>query len=358
MFLPTRKSITISIIILLLNQTTTLVSSKCTCDDNSNDNNNVSEALKYKLIAMTTTLVASIIGVCLPIMAKNYRYLNPENDFYFLVKSFAAGVILATGFIHILHDAFENLTNPCIGEKPWGLFPFSGFVAMLAAIGTLIMEALLTGYHKRSELMKAQPLEDEDEEVHHHHHGAGGGNVLNPALPSSNRLDSPEDSPDHLRNSIVSQILELAIVAHSIIVGVSLGVSQSPNTIKPLVAALSFHQCFEGMGLGACISQAQFKNYTVVIMVLFFCFTIPTGIGVGIGISKIYNEGSPKALIVEGILLSASAGILIYMALVDLLASDFMNPKMLRSLRLQLAAILALLVGVICMSLLVLWEGP
>ncbi|MED6183780.1 hypothetical protein PIB30_040907 [Stylosanthes scabra] len=347
MFLSSsRKSISISItiILLLLNQTTTtLVSSKCTCDDNSqassnNNNNNVSEALKYKLIAMATTLVASIIGVCLPIMAKNYRYLNPENDLYFLVKSFAAGVILATGFIHILHDAFENLTSPCISEKPWGLFPFSGFVAMVAAIGTLIMEALVTGYHKRTELIKAQPLEDEDEGVNHHH---------------NNGLDSP----DHLRNTIVSQILELAIVAHSIIVGVSLGVSQSPNTIKPLVAALSFHQCFEGMGLGACISQAQFKYHTVVIMVLFFCLTIPTGIGVGIGISKIYNEGSPKALIVEGLLLSASAGILIYMALVDLLASDFMNPKMLRSLRLQLAAILALLVGVTCMSLLVLWEG-
>ncbi|MED6211289.1 hypothetical protein PIB30_072278 [Stylosanthes scabra] len=342
-----RKSIAISItiiLLLLLNQTTTtLVSSKCTCDDNSSqassNNNNVSEALKYKLIAMATTLVASIIGVCLPIMAKNYRYLNPENDLYLLVKSFAAGVILATGFIHILHDAFENLTSPCISEKPWGLFPFSGFVAMVAAIGTLIMEALVTGYHKRSELIKAQPLEDEDEGVHHHHNNNG------------------LDSPDHLRNTIVSQILELAIVAHSIIVGVSLGVSQSPNTIKPLVTALSFHQCFEGMGLGACISQAQFKYHTVVIMVLFFCLTIPTGIGVGIGISKIYNEGSPKALIVEGLLLSASAGILIYMALVDLLASDFMNPKMLRSLRLQLSAILALLVGVTCMSLLVFWEG-
>ena len=91
-------------------------------------------------------------------------------------------------------------------------------------------------------------------------------------------------------------------------------------------------------------------------MVLFFCLTIPTGIGVGIGISKIYHEGSPKAIIVEGLLLSASAGILIYMALVDLLATDFMNPKMLRSFRLQLGASFALLVGLACMSLLVLWE--
>lgn len=42
---------------------------------------------------------------------------------------------------------------------------------------------------------------------------------------------------------------------HSVIIGVSLGASESPKTIKPLVAALTFHQFFEGMGLGGCICQ-------------------------------------------------------------------------------------------------------
>ena len=51
------------------------------------------------------------------------------------------------------------------------------------------------------------------------------------------------------------QILELGIVVHSVIIGMSLGASESAKTIKPLVAALSFHQFFEGMGLGGCISQ-------------------------------------------------------------------------------------------------------
>uniref|UniRef100_A0A453SPH5 Uncharacterized protein n=1 Tax=Aegilops tauschii subsp. strangulata TaxID=200361 RepID=A0A453SPH5_AEGTS len=53
------------------------------------------------------------------------------------------------------------------------------------------------------------------------------------------------------------KILELGIVSHSVIIGLSLGVSQSPCTIKPLVAALSFHQFFEGFALGDCISQVN-----------------------------------------------------------------------------------------------------
>jgi hypothetical protein len=53
------------------------------------------------------------------------------------------------------------------------------------------------------------------------------------------------------------QVLEMGIVAHSVIIGISLGTSQSTETIKPLLAALSFHQFFEGLGLGGCISQVS-----------------------------------------------------------------------------------------------------
>jgi solute carrier family 39 (zinc transporter), member 1/2/3 len=53
------------------------------------------------------------------------------------------------------------------------------------------------------------------------------------------------------------QVLELGILVHSVIIGVSLGASMRPSTIKPLVGALSFHQFFEGVGLGGCIVQVH-----------------------------------------------------------------------------------------------------
>jgi len=144
-------------------------------------------------------------------------------------------------------------------------------------------------------------------------------------------------------------------VVHSVIIGISLGASEGPSTIKPLVVALSFHQMFEGMGLGGCIVQAKFKVRSIVTMVLFFCLTTPVGILVGIGISSVYNEDSPTALIVEGILNSVAAGILVYMALVDLLAEDFMNPKVQSRGKLQLAINVSMLVGAGLMSMLAKW---
>ncbi|KAH7833918.1 hypothetical protein Vadar_011018 [Vaccinium darrowii] len=44
---------------------------------------------------------------------------------------------------------------------------------------------------------------------------------------------------------LIEKGLELGIVVHSVIIGLALGASESPSTIRPLVAALSFHQSFE-----------------------------------------------------------------------------------------------------------------
>ncbi|GFS44814.1 zinc transporter 3 precursor [Actinidia rufa] len=329
----------------------------CTCESESEDRNKV-EALKYKLAAIASILTASAVGVSLPILGKIFKTFQPENDVFFLIKAFAAGVILATGFIHVLPDAFDHLTSPCLSDT-WRDFPFTGLVAMASAIGTMMVDAFATSYYKRAHFLKAKPVNGGDEEaisgehqghVHVHTH-ATHGHAHGPAFGWQEDLGSA----DILRHRIISQVLELGIVVHSVIIGISLGASESPNTIKPLVAALTFHQFFEGMGLGGCIAQAQFKARAVTIMAIFFSLTTPVGIAIGFGISNTYNENSPTALVMEGIFNSASAGILIYMALVDLLAADFMNPRMQSNLKLQLGSNLSLLLGAGGMSVLAKW---
>jgi len=62
------------------------------------------------------------------------------------------------------------------------------------------------------------------------------------------------------KQKMVSKVLEIGIVIHSVIIGVTMGMSQDVCAIRPLVVALSFHQVFEGMGLGGCIAQVTAKN--------------------------------------------------------------------------------------------------
>ena len=58
-------------------------------------------------------------------------------------------MILATGFIHVLPDAFADLTSPCLNQNPWGIFPFTGFFAMLSSIETLMVDAYATSYFNK-----------------------------------------------------------------------------------------------------------------------------------------------------------------------------------------------------------------
>ncbi|KAK1304260.1 Zinc transporter 8 [Acorus calamus] len=355
-----KKPLTFPILLLLLLLPLS-IHADCDCSNDSGDRDR-SKALHLKIAAIASILIAGVIGVSLPILGKSFSALRPDRVFFFLVKAFAAGVILATGFIHVLPDAFENLTSPCLDPHPWGDFPFAGFGAMVAAIGTLMVDSVATGYYNRSPFNKARTVvmsEEGDVEeaelksgghVHVHTHASHGH-----AHGSAEEGSGGGGVAELIRHRVISQVLELGIVVHSVIIGISLGASESPSTIRPLVAALSFHQFFEGMGLGGCIAQAKFKTKTIATMSLFFSLTTPVGIAIGIGIASSYNENSPTALIVEGILNSASAGILVYMALVDLLAADFMSPRMQCNGKLQLGANISLLLGAGLMSLLAKW---
>lgn len=336
-------------------------------------------AKPLKIAAFFSILVCGALGCSLPVLGRRVPALRPDGDIFFLVKAFAAGVILATGFIHILPDAFENLTSPCLPDSgPWKDFPFAGLGAMVGAIGTLVVDTLATGYFTRAHLKKdaatgggsaavvdeekqaaaaaaaAAASEEGGEHLHvlhtHATHGHAHGSA---ALVAA--VGGSEDEKDTVRHRVISQVLELGIVVHSVIIGISLGASHDPDMIKPLVVALSFHQMFEGMGLGGCIVQAKFRARSIVTMILFFCLTTPVGILVGMGISRVYNEYSPTALVVEGSLNSVAAGILVYMALVDLLAEDFMNPKVQSRGKLQIGINISMLLGAGLMSMLAKW---
>jgi zinc transporter 1/2/3 len=90
-------------------------------------------------------------------------------------------------------------------------------------------------------------------------------------------------------------------------------------------------------------------------MAFFFAITTPIGIAIGMGISSSYNDNSPTALAVQGVFDAISAGILLYMALVDLIAADFLSSRMRCNRQLQVYSYLALFAGSGAMSLLGVW---
>ncbi|GLT91699.1 hypothetical protein SLE2022_095750 [Rubroshorea leprosula] len=301
------------------------------------------KSLKLKIIAICLILAASAVGVCLPLLSRLVPALHPDGNLFLLVKAFASGVILATGYMHVLPDSFNDLMSPCLPTNPWRKFPFTTFVAMLSAVATLMVDSLAMCWYKKRVGTENVVVEKGSIDMENFEHGNHGSNEVQSALNSL------------MRHRVIAQVLELGIVVHSVVIGLAMGASDNFCTIRPLIAALCFHQLFEGMGLGGCILQAEYGLKMKATMVFFFASTTPFGIALGIGLSNVYSESSPTALIVVGLLNACSAGLLNYMALVDLLASDFMGPRLQDSMKLQTWAYAAVLIGAGGMSLMAKW---
>ncbi|XP_078436632.1 fe(2+) transport protein 1-like [Wolffia australiana] len=245
--------------------------------------------------------------------------------------------------------------SPCVDDSPrFGITtdPWNQ-KALIPLLSTQALKERSAVQHQRQQA-KVDPIEGEElssaapgtlVHVHGHDHFLA-------VLPASK--DEVLDGTLR-RYRVIAQVLEMGIVVHSIVIGLSMGASQSPCTIRPLVAALCFHQFFEGMGLGGCLVQAEYKTRMKLIMVFFFSVTTPLGVALGIGLSNIYSDNSPTALIVIGILNACSSGLLIYMALVDLLAADFMGSRLQASINLQGWGYLAVLLGMAGMSVMAKW---
>ncbi|KAF9911989.1 high-affinity Zn(2+) transporter zrt1 [Linnemannia zychae] len=344
-------------------------------------------------------LAASTCGVFMPVIASKVRALRISNRVLTLGKQFGTGVILATGFIHMMPTAMANLSSPCLGPVfSENYTAFGGLFILLSSLFMHWIEFVAVEHNERRmreaaanqglkeinidlgglgatgvaaapcpghsvTIVEERPCHDSCssvascDSVHTTQEDTGvksSGSSITKTM-SNSHLDHKHDHAhdhdakhshndkshhhhtqevghshahglsllDESQRRISTYILEAGIAAHSVIIGVSLGVSTG-SEFTGLLIALVFHQFFEGFALGARIADLAFDTtYTHYILALIFSLTTPTGVAIGIGISSSYSANSKSSLLVEGIFDSISTGILLYMGYVNLLAIEF-----------------------------------
>ncbi|XP_021837078.2 zinc transporter 6, chloroplastic [Spinacia oleracea] len=335
---------------------------------------NSTSASHIKLLSTIVIFATSVAGISFPVvLAKSFAGKPAYDKATLVIKCYAAGVILSTSLVHVLPDAFDALSDCVVATRhPWKDFPFAGLVTLIGALLALLVDLAANSSHAELHGHGHGGYTQLDEpQIQSHCHGGGGegkvemmvvvrgnGDVVEEKGAAVAETAEVEEMREKMRQRMVSQVLEIGIIFHSVIIGVTMGMSQNVCTIKPLVAALSFHQIFEGMGLGGCIAQAGFSFKTTAYMCFMFSVTTPVGIILGMIIFAVtgYDDSSANALISEGLLGSLSSGILIYMALVDLISADFFHNKLMSSeTKMKKGCYIALVLGSVSMSILALW---
>ncbi|KAL9554757.1 hypothetical protein MBANPS3_002672 [Mucor bainieri] len=339
-------------------------------------------------------MVTSAVGIFAPIILYRispYKEGSVRDWALTAGKFFGTGVIIATAFIHMLPEALEHFDSECLGEGWHSYHAFGGLFCMIASFALQIIELAAisnldaiaqknvdaanaaalaagagAGYSAANTIKNGHAEEYADGKMNekslvdpssnishversHHEHNHTGINE-DGHVHSAGFLEHEQS----IRN-IGTFILELGIVMHSIIIGITLGVTES-TAFQTLLIALVFHQFFEGIALGTRINDLQCKTWTKPILMglLFICMT-PIGVGIGIGIRSSINP--PAAILAQAILDSLSAGILLYNAYVSLMSIEINHNVGFRksSLGRKVFCFLCMYVGAALMSVLGAW---
>jgi zinc transporter ZupT len=155
------------------------------------------------------------------------------------------------------------------------------------------------------------------------------------------------------KQSMQITLIEGGILFHSVFVGMTISITN--QGFITLLIAIIFHQGFEGLGLGSRIAAVPYPkgSWKPWALVAAFGTTCPIGQAIGLATRGAYDPESAFGLIMVGVMNAISSGLLLYAALVDLLAEDFLSEEAQHSLttRDKTKAFMYLLLGAAGMSI-------
>ncbi|KAI1427894.1 Fe transport protein 3 [Xylaria sp. FL1777] len=306
-------------------------------------------------LGLFLVLAASIFGAGFPVVAKKVKWLKVPTKVFFACKHFGTGVLIATAFVHLLPTAWLSLSNQCLPDFFVVQYPPLPGIIMMASLFTLFTIEMWMNNKMGG----------------HSHGGARGfeeapdaGTTVTTVSPPRLQRSSSEGSfetdlsvpvkedaqPDESKKVVVSEttmedvegqvdplvyrkmnmnitLLEGGILFHSVFVGITVSITIDGFII--LLIAIIFHQVFEGLGLGSRIAAVPYPKGSIRPWLLVFAFgtTAPIGQAIGLATRNTYDPNSAFGLIIVGVFNAISSGLLIYAALVDLLAEDFLSEE-------------------------------
>jgi zinc transporter 1/2/3 len=141
-----------------------------------------------------------------------------------------------------------------------------------------------------------------------------------------------------------------------LVVGVLLTITPDSELVI-LFAVILVHQLFEGLALGARIEPMEkIRDSTKVMMGVAFSVTCPIGMGIGIGVRKSFNGNDRNTILVLGIMNALSAGVLAWVAFVELWSKDWMHGELrTANAKKTTIAMVSLISGIVLMGVLGAW---
>ncbi|KAI8620087.1 Zinc/iron permease [Chytriomyces sp. MP71] len=304
-------------------------------------------------------LAASGLGIFGTFLLGKVQSLTLANILQ-LCKMFGIGVIAGTAWIHLLPDAFSQFGSPCLDARFQSYGPsFVGVFGLMAAFTVQLIEMGIMGSTPSADKSTpvASPVKlDHESHASHDHHVHHETGLHTTDVAGRDVCETDPHSHGRSEKETAVMLLEAGILFHSLIIGITLGVT-ADDGFKTLLVAVCFHQLFEGMALGVLIGNLQLRDWTKTLLCLLYPLTTPIGIAIGIGVHDSYNANSGTLVLTQGIFNSLSAGILFYNTYTELMSEEISHNHSFRKFQpiFKAACFLALYCGAAAMAVVAVW---
>lgn len=251
--------------------------------------------LEFKILAV---VVIFFVGVSSGLSPLRFGVSKGEQLLFSIGNSFAGGIFLGAGLLHLLPDGIELLSG--VSDYPLALLLAAASLGMLLFLEKVVF---IEG--------EARNLENI------------GKSAFEPFL------------------------LALILSIHSFIAGAALGIEKTILASTVLFIAIIAHKGGAAFALGISMIRGGILRRRHIKVILLFSIMTPLGIFLGSVLSK--GFGSNTGQILEGIFDSLAAGTFLYVAVLDIIEEEFSIPGN------ELLKFLSIIVGLGLMAMLAVW---
>lgn len=235
------------------------------------------DLLYFKILIIILIVLIAQAGAYLALKTKQSR----QSQLYLsLGNTFAAGIFLGAGLIHMLPDATEEFSTIVQSD-----FPFAAFIASLGFLLILFIEKVLIGKPENQLLVDT------------------GGT----------------------KKTFSSYILLFILSIHSMIAGIALGTENTISLSLIIAIALLAHKGSAAFALVVDMLKHNFKNNVIMKITIFFSCMTPLGIVLGTIIANILS--GPMIELTIASFDALAAGTFIYIAIMEILNDEFKDSK-------------------------------
>lgn len=209
--------------------------------------------------ALFIILFVSTTACAFPILAIRFPGLRIPAPFFFAIRHFGTGVLIATAFVHLLPTAFTLLGNPCLPDFWTDTYTAMPGAMALAAIFMLTLIEMIFHPSRHRRQPEASPggvrgestAPTETNTIPPRRIGplAGRSSSIGRSLSQIDRQDEERQTTEEqklrdekMRRDMMQVVmLESGILFHSIFIGMALSVSIN-NEFVVLLIAIAFHR--------------------------------------------------------------------------------------------------------------------